>query len=97
MITLTDKGKIVTLISSMHHNTRVEGEQQKPHIILHYNSCKGGVDVMDKLATTYSCRRKFNRWPVTLFCNMVDVAGIAAMVVWMMEHAEENGPKKNLR
>ena len=64
----------VTLLSPMHHDTRVEGDDKKPHIIQHYNACKGGVDVMDKLATTYSCRRKINRWPMTLYFNMVDVS-----------------------
>jgi len=64
----------------MHHDTQME-EERKPHTILHYNANKGGVDVMDQLATTYTCRRTCSRWPMTLFYNMLDVAGIAALTV----------------
>lgn len=36
---------------------------------------------MEKLASTYSCRRKCIRWPLTLFFNIIDVAGIAAFII----------------
>ena len=91
------KGKVVTLLSSMHHDTRVEGDDKKPHIIQHYNACKGGVDVMDKLATTYSCRRKINRWPMTLYFNTVDVSCIAALVIWILNHPREKRHKQKFR
>ena len=55
------KGKTVTLLSTMHHDDKVEGEDKKPEIILHYNACKSGVDNLDKLVGTFSCRRKTNR------------------------------------
>ncbi|KAL3970568.1 tumor necrosis factor alpha-induced protein 2 [Sarotherodon galilaeus] len=54
----------------------------KPPLVLHYNRTKGGVDNLDKVAGTYSCRRKTRRWPVALFHNMVDVAAYNAFVVW---------------
>jgi len=91
------KGKVVTLLSSMHHDTRVEGDDKKPHIIQHYNACKGGVDVMDKLATTYSCRRRINRWPMTLYFNTVDVSCIAALVIWILNHPREKRHKQKFR
>ena len=67
----------------MHHDATTEGDQQKPEIVLHYNKTKSGVDNMDHLATIFSCKRKTNRWPMDLFYNMLDVAGVAAFVIWI--------------
>ena len=38
---------------------------------------------MDHLTTIFSCRRKPNRWPMVLFFNMLDVAGVAAFIIWI--------------
>ena len=43
------KNKLVTVLSTMHHDTQVEGANLKLEIILHYNATKSGVDNMDKL------------------------------------------------
>ncbi|PFX13011.1 Uncharacterized protein K02A2.6 [Stylophora pistillata] len=67
----------------MHHDDQVDGDAQKPEIILYYNSAKSGVDNLDHLATMYTCRRKVNRWPVALFGNVVDVGAVAAFIIWM--------------
>ena len=49
--------------------------------VLHYKiEC---VDNMDHLTMIFSCRRKNNRWPMVLFYNMLDVAGVAAFVIWI--------------
>ena len=61
----------------------VDGDTQKPEIILYYNSAKSGVDNLDHLATMYTSRRKVNRWPVALFGNVVDVGAAAAFIVWL--------------
>ena len=82
------KGKNVLLLSTMHHDDKVEGEDRKPEIILHYNSSKSGVDNMDKLVGTFSCRQKTNRWPITVFFNIIDVAGVGALVIWLYNHPE---------
>ena len=37
----------------MHHDDKIVGEDNKPHIILHYNECKRGVDNMDKLVDVH--------------------------------------------
>ena len=38
---------------------------------------------MDHLTTIVSCRRKTNRWPMVLFFNMIDVAGVAEFIIWI--------------
>ena len=77
------KYKSVVLLSSMHHDTHVDGDKKKPDIILHYNDTKSGVDNMDHMLSLYSCKRKINRWPMVLFFNMVDVAALASFVIWI--------------
>ena len=77
------RGKAVVLLSTMHHTATTEGEEDKPEIVLHYNNTKSSADNMDHLATIFSCRRKSNPWPMVLFYNMLDVAGVAAFVIWI--------------
>ena len=38
---------------------------------------------MDHLTTIFSCRRKPNRWLMVLFFNILDVAGVAAFIIWI--------------
>lgn len=77
------RGKAVLALSSMHHDNSVSGDKQKPDIILHYNNTKSGVDNLHHLATMYTSLRKINRWPMVLFFNMVDIAGIVAFIIWL--------------
>ena len=72
------KGKTVIVQSTMHYDAATDGDVQKPEIILHYNSKKSVVDCMDHMATLLSCKRTINHWPMVLFFNMLDVAGVAA-------------------
>ncbi|GFO31988.1 PiggyBac transposable element-derived protein 4 [Plakobranchus ocellatus] len=77
------KNKVVTLLSTMHSDKAVsEDEKKKPDIVAFYNSTKGGVDGMDQKVHKYSCKRKSHRWPMAYFFNIVDVACLAAHVVF---------------
>lgn len=77
------KNKAVTLISTLHHTKTIsDDEKKKPEIIKHYNHTKGGVDVMDKMAGAFSVKRKTLRWPVSFFYNMIDLAGLAAYIIY---------------
>ena len=92
------RGRAVMLLSSLHHGMIVSEEtHQKPDIILYYNETKGGVDRMDQMVGTYSCKRKINRWPMTFFFNMIDVAGIAAYVIWTTKNPQWNNNKRHRR
>uniref|UniRef100_A0AAZ1Y4A3 PiggyBac transposable element-derived protein domain-containing protein n=1 Tax=Oreochromis aureus TaxID=47969 RepID=A0AAZ1Y4A3_OREAU len=77
------RGKNVLLMSTKHRTPDVSEEgKRKPVIIQDYNRCKGGVDNLDKVVGTYSCRRKTNRWPVALFHNLLDVSLYNSYVLW---------------
>ena len=62
------KRNAVILLSFMHHDKAVDSDQKKKSkIILYYNKTKSGVDRMNQMLATYSCRRKIKRWPTILF------------------------------
>nr|CAH7751842.1 unnamed protein product [Callosobruchus chinensis] len=74
------KGRMVHVLSSQHNDDRVkQSAENKPQMILDYNSTKGGVDNVDKLVREYSYSRKTARWPYRLFMNMVDICALNAL------------------
>ncbi|GLD67800.1 piggyBac transposable element-derived protein 4-like protein [Lates japonicus] len=82
---LPKKNKNVLLLSTLHRqppdviSQRVD---KKPAAILDYNSNKGGMDNLDKVIGTYSCRRMTVRWPLVVFHNILDVSSYNAFVIW---------------
>lgn len=89
------KNKNVVLLSTMHLEDdtidETTGEDSKPEIITFYNMTKGGVDVVDKLCSTYSTARKTNRWPLVLLFRILDLAGINSYVVF-----QSNNPQSKM-
>ncbi|CAK6968790.1 piggyBac transposable element-derived protein 4-like%2C partial [Scomber scombrus] len=78
---LPKKNKNVILMSTLHKDAAVsEAEHRTPQIILDYNRNKGGVDCLDKLTGTYTCKRMTARWPVAVFHNIPDVSACNAYV-----------------
>jgi len=55
-------------------------EKKKPEIITYYNKTKSGVDVLDKLVHTHSCKSASSGWSVAFFLNMLDIAEYNAFV-----------------
>lgn len=89
------KNKLVTVLSSFHHDNSTNSDHKKlPEIIDYYNRTKTGVDLMDKLVGSYTVRRKSNRWPYTVFCNMIDISGINAFVLWTKCNPDWEANKK---
>ncbi|XP_039968970.1 uncharacterized protein LOC120780787 [Bactrocera tryoni] len=37
---------------------------------------------MDQMLTGYSCKRSTNRWPLAMFYNMLDIAGLASFIIY---------------
>ena len=65
--------KNVLVLSTMHKEVLVtKDDRKKPHVICFYDRTKGGVDVMDMMAGTYSCRYKSRRWTANAFAYILD-------------------------
>lgn len=84
------KNKAVVLLSSMHTTAEIDdtAKAKKPEIILYYNSTKAGVDQMDQMLTQYTTKRRTNRWPLAFFYNILDIACLAAHIIY-----SENNPQ----
>lgn len=50
----------------MASNEVTNDASKKPEIITFYNETKSGVDVVDKLCTTYNVARSTKRWPMVI-------------------------------
>ena len=80
------------MLSTMHSQPEVdEGlANKKPMVVLFYNSTKSGVDIVNRMVRTYSCKRMTRRWPVTLFYNMIDVRAVNAFIIWLALNGENS-------
>ena len=57
-------------------------QKKKPHIILEYNKKKGGVDTVDQMLRHFSTKMASRRWPLAVFCNILDITMLNAFVLW---------------
>jgi len=93
------RNRNVILLSTKHAEAKVSGDRRdkKPDIILDYNVHKGGVDNLDKVIGTYSCRRMTARWPLVILHNIIDVSSYNAFVIWREKNPEWLRQKLNRR
>ncbi|GBP53738.1 hypothetical protein EVAR_84221_1 [Eumeta japonica] len=89
------KNRAVILLSTKHHGKEDVNKNNKSEINLDYNSTKGGVDTLDQMVHEYTVRHKTNRWPIAFFQNIIDVVGIASLIIWKNIHPDWNSRKKN--
>ncbi|XP_056256775.1 piggyBac transposable element-derived protein 4-like [Seriola aureovittata] len=95
---LPKKNKNVVLLSTLHTDGDIsDREDRKPVIILDYNRNKGGVENLDKVIGTYSCRRMTARWPLVIFHNIIDVSSYHAFVIWREINPTWMSRKQNKR
>lgn len=82
------KSKSVHILSSMHSvNIHCDNTiKKKPETVLYYNKTKFGVDILDEMARMYSVKPGCRRWPVHVFCNMLDMAAINAWIIYKESH-----------
>ncbi|XP_076814690.1 uncharacterized protein LOC143460899 [Clavelina lepadiformis] len=78
------KNKAVVLLSTMHHDISIDEEDPKkrPEIIRFYNKTKIGVNLVDQMVQTYTCKRQTRRWPLVLFYNLLDIAALNAYTIF---------------
>lgn len=78
-----EQNKVMLLLSTMHANTNVSATQKKkPEIIQYYNKTKIGDDTMDQMLQRYTTKRQTQRWSLAFFYNIVDVASLAAYILY---------------
>ncbi|XP_056647447.1 uncharacterized protein LOC130452154 [Diorhabda sublineata] len=78
------KEKCVILVSSLHNDNEIDPEtydQKKPTMITFYNNTKGGVDTTDKLCASYNVSRNIRRWPMVVFCAILNMSVINARLI----------------
>lgn len=81
--------KNVIVLSTMHEDVKVTNDQRKkPQIHTMYDHTKGGVDVVDLLASSHSTRIKSKRWPLNAFAFILDTCRSNAKTIM-----EDNGIK----
>ena len=93
------KNKAVILLSTMHHDISIDEEDPKklPEIIKFYNKTKIGVDLVDQMVGTYTCRRQTRRWPLKLFFNLLDIAALNAYTVFKQVYPDQQGTERSRR
>ncbi|XP_049906487.1 piggyBac transposable element-derived protein 4-like [Epinephelus moara] len=87
--------KNIILLSTKHRKPEVtSGKSRKPQMVVDYNRWKKGVDVLNQLVATYSCRQRTRRWPMALFHHIIDVSAVNASILWTA--AQPNWKQGNL-
>ena len=59
-----------------------ESVKKTPETVEFYNKTKCGVDVADQMVKQYLFKAGTRRWPVAVFYNILDLAGINAFVLY---------------
>lgn len=87
----------MTLLSTYHRGLEIEqSAKKKPNLITFYNKTKGGVDTLDQMVGTFRSKRKVNRWPMALFCNMLDISALNAYIIFTHIFSDWNRKKTNI-
>ena len=66
----------------MHNDTSVNSETKKPEVIHFYNSTKGSVDTVHQMCGNYLVSRRTRRWPLSIFFQLLNIAGINANILY---------------
>ena len=67
------------LLSTLHYDKK----KNKPEIINFCNETKSGVNTLNQLIRTYTCKRRTNRCPYPLFYYLLDISAYNAYVVFL--------------
>ena len=70
------KGKMITLLSSMHDKKEVDERSRKLVMILNYNKTKANMDLVGQMCHIYSVQRRTTCWPLAYFYNCLNLAAI---------------------
>jgi hypothetical protein len=88
------KNKSVVLLSTMHNDASVDTETKRPEIIHLYNSTKEEVDTVDQIGGNYSVSRRTRRWPLCIFFQLLNIAGVNGYILHNMTRSEDKAQKR---
>ena len=75
--------KVVNVLSTQHRGAARQPEgKKKPESILYYNKNKCGVDMLDSMCRQMSTKAGCRRWPLAVFYNILDMAGVNAWILF---------------
>lgn len=76
------RGENVVVMSTLQKDAQISRRKDgKPEMILDYSATKGGMDSLDKVTVSYSCKRRTAHWPLAIFYNTVDVLAYNAFII----------------
>ena len=78
----------VLLVSTMHHDAKIDDEVGKPDIILYYNQTKRAVDTMYQMCHTYSMQSKTKRRPLAYFMNLLNLGGMNSYITYITRNPQ---------
>lgn len=85
------RNKVVLILSSQHDVPSISDTcNKKPNVIGDYNRTKCGTDKMDQLVSSYSVKFKTRRWPVVVFCNLLDISCINAYILYTLTFPDQD-------
>ena len=61
---------------------RSNRQKKKPKTVEYYNKTKCGVDTVDQMTRSYSVKYPTRRWPIQVWCNILNMAGINSCVLF---------------
>ncbi len=72
----------------------------RPQVVTKYNENMGGVDLFDQFIAKYSVLKKVNRWWVTLFFHVIDLASVNSYILfkeWSAQNPNNPDLKSNAK
>ena len=91
------KSKSVVVVSTMHHDDKIDDQTGKPDIILYYNQTKEAVDKKEQMCHTYSIQRKTKRLPLAYFMNPLNLSGLNSYItyiIWNPQYCQKLSHKR---
>lgn len=88
----------IVLLSTLHEFAEVLDDNKKLSVMIHdYNQTKFGVDIVDQCINNYTVRRISKRWPMLVFYNLIDIAAVNALALWIFQQPDWQHGKKYIR
>ena len=93
-----EKKPPVILLSTLHEYSEVlDDDKTLPVMIYNYNQTKVDVDLVNQCINNYTVRRITHRWSLIVFFNIIDIAAINVMTIWLYHNPDENISKGHVR